>query len=268
MPYRLLALDLDGTLLDRSKRISRANRDAVRRAQQAGLRVIICTARIPHTARPFAEQIGATQPMIACVGAWSIMPDGRDDQTCFDTEIVRRFADFADAEGLNLSITAADARMRLRWADHEQRRELPEAVLPFVEIVPRFDGRVPERAVRIFSGETRSAERLLAAFGDELRGRVRFYRTSEDGVVRELHVVPGAAGKGQALRRICAELGIEQAEVAAAGDSETDLEMIRWAGLGIAVADAMPEVHAAADLVAPACDDDAVAWIVSHVLEL
>ena len=109
MPYRLLALDLDGTLLDERKEISPANRDAIRKAQQAGLRVIIATARLPHTARPFAEQIGAAAPMIACVGAWNIMPDGSDDLTLFDPDIVRQLAEFADAEGLNLSITDAQA---------------------------------------------------------------------------------------------------------------------------------------------------------------
>lgn len=268
MPYRLLALDLDGTLLDSHKQISSANREAVARAQQAGLRVIICTARLPHTARPFAEQIGAARPLIACVGAWNIMADGRDDLTLFDPQIVRRFADFADAEGLNLSVTGADAQIVLRWADHEQPHDLPGVMLPFMRIVPRLAGRVPERAVRIFSGETRSAERLLAAFGDELSARVRFYRTAADGVVRELHVVPGEAGKEHALRRICAELGIAAEEVVAVGDSETDLEMLRWAGLGVAVADGMPEVKAAADLLAPRSEEDAVAWTVNRLLRL
>ena len=267
MAYRLLALDLDGTLLDRRSQVSPANREAIRRAQQAGLRVVICTARIPHTARPIAEGIGAPVPLIACVGAWNILPDGSDDLTLFDPEIVRRFADLADAEGLNLSITTPEPRILLRWADAEAPRDLPQEALRFVEVIARFDGRVPAEAVRIFSGETRSAERLLRAFED-LRGRINFYRTAMDGVVRELHVVPGGASKGRALQRICAQLGIGREEVAAVGDSETDLDMIAWAGLGVAVAGAMPEVRAAADLIAPAFDEDAVAWVIARLLEL
>jgi len=265
MRYRLLALDLDGTLFDRRKAISPCNLAAIRSAQQAGLRVLVATARLPHTARPFAAQIGAAKPMVACVGAWNIMPDGSDDQTLFEPEVVRRFSHFADAEGLNLSITDAEARVILRWADTERSRRL-DVDLPAVEFVTRIQDHIPPRVVRLFSGETRSAQRLLDRFGEEMRGRVRFYRTATDGVLQELHVVPAQAGKDTALERICQRLGIAAGEVAAMGDSETDLDMIRWAGLGIAVADAMPEVRAAADLVAPASHEDAVAWTINRLL--
>ena len=81
-----------------------------------------------------------------------------------------------------------------------------------------------------------------------------------------LEIVPTGVNKAAGLARVAAILGIPREETIAIGDGENDISMLRWAGLGIAMANAPENVKAAADVIAPACDEDGAAWAMEKYL--
>ena len=82
----------------------------------------------------------------------------------------------------------------------------------------------------------------------------------------QLEIVAPGVNKGAGLARAAALLGIPQEETIAIGDGENDISMLRWAGLGIAMANAPDNVKAAADVIAPVCDEDGAAWAMEKYL--
>ena len=81
-----------------------------------------------------------------------------------------------------------------------------------------------------------------------------------------LEIVPPGVNKGSGLARVAELLGIPREETVAIGDGENDIAMLRWAGLGIAMANAPDSVKAAADVIAPHCDADGAAWAMEKYL--
>ena len=81
-----------------------------------------------------------------------------------------------------------------------------------------------------------------------------------------LEIVPTGVNKAAGLARVAEILGIPREETIAIGDGENDISMLRWAGLGIAMANAPENVKAAADVIAPACDEDGAAWAMEKYL--
>ena len=81
-----------------------------------------------------------------------------------------------------------------------------------------------------------------------------------------LEIVPPGVNKAAGLARVAEILSIPREETIAIGDGENDISMLRWAGLGIAMANAPDNVNAAADVIAPACDEDGAAWAMEKYL--
>ncbi len=135
-------------------------------------------------------------------------------------------------------------------------------VASYAEICERFAalGRSPLKGLFIGAPETNDALR------DELRERF----AGRLGVVRshdlfvEVHSLE--ASKGHGLKYLAEHFGVDRAETVAVGDSGNDNSMIEWAGLGVAMGNALPEVFEAADVVAPAVTEDGLAYVIEKYL--
>lgn len=265
MNIKLLAIDLDGTLLDRSSRIPDENRRAVAEARAAGLEVILVTGRSWRSTRPCYEELGLTGPAICYLGGL-VLADGSGkvlSHRPLAAEAWNRLRDFALAEGL--ALTACIAADQAVAAGALPNRNLVAADLafataraddfvgweewnPYTEVDPQL-ARCEATPIMAAVYGDRSARRAMAAFPEGLPA-AQFDLSDRIAGETVLHVWHEDVDKGRALAAHCQARGIRPDEVLAMGDAPMDLTMLRYAGIGVAVPDGHQEVRQAADWVA------------------
>ena len=267
MPVRALAIDLDGTLLDRHDRISPRNRAALAAAHREGLHVVIASARWFQIGRDVAAELSADDcvvdgPIIACSGAQVRRAQGDGD--LFD---VRVPVDFARA-----FYEVVDHERCIAWAalDDDVAMKLegdPERTLPGLRAVPSLAEGAGDRPPRLLmlQGST-AAARVEAELAPRWRDRVHFIDSISGHGKRILTLTAAGADKGVALRAACADLGVDPADVVAFGDSGNDLPMFAVAGASVAMGQAADDVKAAASHVSAPAGEDGVAVAVERLL--
>ena len=258
MHYRLLALDVDGTLLDPSGELRPTVRDTVMAVQQRGLQVVLCTGRRFRTARPLAQALQLDAPLVVHNGA--LVKDLASGQTLQQAYIpidmyhqalalLRRLSTpmvYIDAFHENVDILTESMERA-----HPFQREYLTDQFAHCRIVD--DIAIPlAHGVILMSimadGTSLQALRLIAEETLGARGRVHLLMNKNyQGYI--LEILQAGVSKWQALQQLAAQQGIAPEEIVAVGDDHNDLDMIRYAGLGIAMGNAVPEVKAAADAV-------------------
>ncbi|MFN8511583.1 MAG: Cof-type HAD-IIB family hydrolase [Thermomicrobiales bacterium] len=260
--YRLVALDLDGTVMGHDLVIPAAVYEAIGEARAAGVYVTLATGRMFGATIPFARQLGITTPLICYQGA--LIRDPHTDEVLLATNMPGEEA--AEAVRLLLErdifvLAYIDERLHIA----ERRAELghylslhPEGA----EIVVSDDLAAEVRAAAptklLFIAEppvvTDELIRLQSHFGE------RLMITRSHQLYGEL-AAPGI-GKGVALERLATHLGVPREATLAIGDQENDLSMLAWAGLGLAIGNATQVVREAADAIVPPVHEAGVAWAI------
>ncbi|HUT34497.1 MAG TPA: Cof-type HAD-IIB family hydrolase [Planctomycetota bacterium] len=274
--YRLLAVDIDGTLLDSSSHLRPAVREALRRAVASGLSVVLCTGRRYRTAVPIAEELGLALPLICHSGA--LVKDTASHRTLFvqamTPEVLRLLLDALGDVGLTPMVytdtfhTQTDfyvqrgAPLTPYHADYLMKNH------GWYRLVKSLDGGLPAPAVQVCTfGELDELHRVRPLLRERLAGRTTCHLLSSAKYLGNfLEFQNGAASKWSALRSLLDARGIAPEEVVAIGDDENDISMLRAAGLGIAMGNAAYAVKSAAHLVAPSNDDDGVARVIDKLL--
>lgn len=247
---RLIVSDMDGTLLTEDKEILPRTAELVRRVAAAGIRFVLASARPPCSARRYADELGLGTPLICYNGALLKESDGREMLSRpLPTDTAVALARFARERGLYIKVYADDVFF-VEEPGEKTARYSSRYFIPFRAVgdVARFVGaeRLSPHAMVIhtdpemLAGTTAEVERLFA-------GRVNCHCPNEHAI----HVSAAEASKLGALMLLAEGWGIRKEEVVAIGDGSNDLEMVRWAGIGVAVANAAPELIRAADWVAP-----------------
>jgi Cof subfamily protein (haloacid dehalogenase superfamily) len=264
---RAVALDLDGTLFGARDVVSDRNRAAVQAVRARGWHVVLATARWYQLAERTAMHLGLDDPVIACSGAE--VRRLRDGADLFDVRLPEGFsaalyglidsAEGAAAGGMTMVYQHRD--VLLRGAARPASPSVPE--LRWVPDLSAAD-RLP-RAVVIFSAGLQALARE-ALFGT-WQHDVRFLASVMSSGAEALTLTGSGADKGVALGVACADLGIELSEVVAIGDSETDIEMFRVAGAGVAMGQAPEVVRDEATWVTASNVDDGVAVALERLLD-
>jgi hydroxymethylpyrimidine pyrophosphatase-like HAD family hydrolase len=287
--YRLLALDLDGTLLDAHAELPPENIDAVRRAREAGMRVVVCTGRGLSECRRYLRALGQTDPVIVAGGA--ITADPVSSRTLarvgMDTRLVRSISGVLneaghaalllkdpDATGYDyVVVTGASARIdpvTSWWFEKMSVRVRPARRVE--------DDEHPGHTVRVGMCADASSSAILAeAVASRFNGEVTLHAFKavigaeitgiESRTVHILEVFDAGAGKWPALRSLADRFGIAPDEIAAIGDEINDVGMIRGAGLGVAMGNGVPAVFEVADRVTERHDELGVARAIDRMLE-
>lgn len=262
--FRLLAIDLDGTLLDDKFRVSARTREAVRLAAAAGVRVVLATGRPFLSARPYAVALGLDLPLICYNGAlvqealsrrrWLFRP--------LPAEVAVEVAAFLESEGhyvkvyLDEMMFVAEATPDTEW--FSRHYGVPYRCVGRLSAFLRrvaAEGREPPPMLVGFVGEDAAGRALVGRLRDRWAGRAECYRPSPWAV----DVVAAGASKGAALAHLASLWGVGPGETMAVGNAGNDVEMMRWAGLGVAVANATEEARAAAAAVVADNNHDGVA---------
>ena len=265
MPYRLLALDVDGTLLDPDGELRDTVRQAIMAAQQTGLRVILCTGRRFRSARPWAQELQLDGPIVVHNGA--LVKDVASAETLHchplpetlcrrGLEVLRQLAPpliYIDAFREEVDILTEPMASL-----HPFQQEYLQDNIPYCRFVDDL-GADRLRGVVMLSimAEADRLQALRPAVEDALAGQGHtkmILNKNYQGHI--LEVLPATVSKWQALERLMAAEGLAAEDVMAIGDDYNDLEMIRGAGLGIAMGNAVDAVRDAAGYVTGSNDDD------------
>ncbi|WP_422927313.1 Cof-type HAD-IIB family hydrolase [Singulisphaera sp. PoT] len=275
--FRILALDVDGTLLDSHGRLRASTAAAVARAAEAGIRPVLCTGRRYRRARPVAEQLGLDAPLVCNSGA--IVKDPADHKTLwkadFDgdlfAEILRLFHEndepavsFLDRRPEDFDFLVDDAETGRPHFDEYLRKNLEHALVePGWHLRTQEAGHYHVCAIGSRPSMLAFQEVILSA----LEGRVRtFVQKSPRYVGTMCEVLRHDASKWEALLHLAELWGITPEEICAVGDDMNDLPMIEGAGFGVAMGHAPAAVLAAADHVTGDHDNDGVSMVVELLL--
>jgi Cof subfamily protein (haloacid dehalogenase superfamily) len=245
-----VAADLDGTLIDRDLSWAEGLPEALAALEAAGVRSVVCTGRMLQSARRVAARLGITQGPVVCYqgalvadlesGDWlrHVPMDGEAA-----AEVVRHVADMG--RQINAYI---DDRLYVEhvtpWAQrYAEHVEVGIDTVP--DMATEVVRRPPTKLVLVTSAA--DVDEILPGLQDRWRGRLYVVRSQPEYI----EFVDVSVSKSAALAWLCDRLGIGQDQVATLGDGMNDVDMLEWAGLGIAVAEAAEPVRAAADLVVP-----------------
>jgi Cof subfamily protein (haloacid dehalogenase superfamily) len=249
----LIALDLDGTLLAPDESISAADRSAIAKALAAGIRVVLVTGRGVDTPIRVSRELGLNLPVICCHGA--LTKDFGTNKTLVHIPVplvyARPMIEFAERKGLALAVYVDEYFWRLEGS-HIYMQDMTG---PAWREARSFDEvlAVAPTFIRFLGAE--SVEAMNREFSDfPLAFR---YETWQDFV--ECAVLSREASKQTALARLCADFGVASDRVLAIGDSRNDVPMMQWAGIGVAMGNALPEVRQAVRFVTATNERDGVA---------
>ena len=262
---RLIALDLDGTTLTTDRQIHPRNISAIRRATASGVVVVLASGRIRPSMAPFARQLELGDgPLICSNGAHIVDLDGSTLEASYLGATEQgAILDFAEREGLHVNGYTTDHMFYLHesvWVElyRTRAKTIPARRVDVVELRAM-------RLIKLMVIAEPARIHDIAMRGDELFDTESISLTESEP--EYLEFLPRNANKGAALQRLAEHLQIRRSEVMAVGDYLNDVEMVAWAGNGVAMGNAVPEVRAVARSVVPNNDDGGVADAIESVLE-
>jgi Cof subfamily protein (haloacid dehalogenase superfamily) len=272
---RLLALDLDGTLLGPDGRVSPRNVEAVAAAEAAGVQVVVCTGRRFRTSAWILEELGLEGPAVVHNGV--LTKSGATGETLASHYLasdvyahalgmMRSFAPpivYVDRyhEGLDMLVEPAD-RSHAYQASYLADYVAEQRVVDSLDDTPGHDVIM----MSLMAGEEELATLRLhldAHLGEEAHTNFLMNKNYSGCI---LEVTSSRASKWTALHELAKASGIEDHEIMAIGDDRNDLAMIAGAGLGIAMANAVDAVKAVAAATTSGNDEDGVARAIERHL--
>lgn len=275
--YRLLAIDIDGTLVNSRNELTPVTRAALARAGEAGIRVVLATGRRYGHALPLVEPLGIDVPLVTASGALVKDPIGHRTlfQAQFEPDVLQRAVAIADRDGFD-PVLCADTFCE-GFDFYIARRDVRSEELGYYLTLNPTRWRIYKDMIQqpppdIFGGfcvgSLDQMMQLEATLQKELPGKLHTH------VLHPPHyrgffieIAPAGVTKWSAIQRLAHGWGIADAEICAVGDDVNDIPMIRAAGLGVAMGNAQPAVKAAADRIAPTHDEDGLAEVVEWLLK-
>lgn len=267
--YKLVAIDLDGTLLNSKKRISEKNKGAIKKAIEAGVQVVVCSGRIYTGAKIFGKEIGTKLPLITCNGAR--IKDMNTNEVLFcktlDVDVCKQVVDICKKEDVYFHTYIEDTMFteKLEYSSlfyWERNKELP--------IKDRIDIQLIPCMKEVLGKHPNDISKLVIISNDlEKLAKVRKIVEQVQGVLAmssnfdNFEVMNSEVSKGAALKFLAEKYGIKREEVIAIGDNENDLSMLEYAGLPISMANAEAYVKEVSLYVTLSNNEDGVA----HAIE-
>jgi Cof subfamily protein (haloacid dehalogenase superfamily) len=263
----LVACDVDGTLFDESETITPRTRDAVRAAVDAGARFIVATGRPPRWIRPVVDELGFS-PMAVCANGAVVYDSATDRVVSARTLAVDVLGELAEIAirvipGAGLAVERIGARAHdtatpqfvsspgyeHAWLNPDNTEVSIEDLLsaPAIKLLIRKAG----------ARSADMAAELVKHVGIE--GDITY--STNNGLVE---IVPLGVSKATGVEEIAKPLGISSDEVVAFGDMPNDIPMLLWAGLGVAMGNAHPDVLAVAEEVTAPNSDDGVGRVLER----
>ena len=267
MNYRMIVLDLDGTLTNSKKEITPHTRETLIRAQQQGIKVVLASGRPTYGIAPIANQLE-----LSTYGGYILAYNGGEiidwkskevlHAQVLDPQVLPYMYRCAQENGFAI-VTYRDNFVITETPDDEYVQK--EATLNLMQTlkVENFLGYIDFSIPKcLIVGEAERLCLLEKQMYEQLKETNEVYRSEP----YFLELVPKGIDKAQSLEVLLRKVGISRDEVIACGDGFNDLSMIRYAGLGVAMHNAQPVVREAADFITLSNDEDGVAHVVEQFM--
>ncbi|MCD4738752.1 MAG: Cof-type HAD-IIB family hydrolase [Anaerolineae bacterium] len=261
---RLVALDLDGTLIGEDRQISPRVRRAIAAVQKRGVIVTLATGRMFAATLPFARELEITAPLLSYQGGWIQYP--ADDHPLYrvplHAEIARTALEMARREHWH-AVLYADGQIFLQ--EFARAPEFYTALLGTgYQLVASWEEvlatQQPDKVLLV------AAPAAIPVIEEQLRAQLAGEALVFRSHAQFVEVVPRGVDKGSGLAWLTQYLQISPQAVMAVGDQGNDTPMLKWARIGVAMGNAIPEVKAAADWIAPPLEEDGAAAALEHFI--
>jgi Cof subfamily protein (haloacid dehalogenase superfamily) len=264
---RLLALDLDDTLLRSDLTISRRNRNVIKKAEAAGVTVVLASGRIPAAMKRYIKFLGMhKKPGYLICNNGALIQESHAGNVIYETGISADIALFAyklaDAEGFAVQLYENDVMYVSR---HNEFTGYDQKLTGLRQVVVKdFKTMISGGCHKLLvPGDPALLIPLQRLFYNYLGDDVTLF-TSKPYF---LEILPTRTDKGTSLEKVAGFLGIKQEETLAIGDSMNDEAMLRWAGTGVAMINGDERLKSIADVITEKTnDDDGVAEIIEKYI--
>ena len=260
MAYKLIAVDLDQTLLRNDGTVSAYTQAMVKRCMDAGIGFTFATGRMYCSALPIARQLGLSLPLITYQGALLKATDG---QVMHALHLQQQLADALEqilrASGMHYNIYADEKMYFSTFGQQFMDYARHIGVKPLQ--APMGLGDIQVTQFGVFDEPDAIAQlqrQIQQQFGDQVHTVVSGGRF--------LEIAHPMAKKSYGLNQLACRLGVDVSEVIAIGDNNNDLDMLRYAGLGVAVGNAVPAAKAVANHIIGSNEEDGIAHFLAELL--
>jgi len=262
VPIRLLAIDLDGTLVNERLEMDPRDVGAVRAASTAGVAVVLATGRMFKSSLRYAQPLGLTGPIINYQGA--VVREIASGEVWYRCELTVPMQQrvLALAEPKDWHVNAyVDERVYTARARPEADLYARVAMVPY-EVVGPLSRWVRQESTKMVLVDLDPADvpARIAELTDWMGDVARVTRSLDWFV----EVINPEVSKARALAMVATRLGVAQAEVCAIGDNTNDVEMVSWAGFGVAMGNAPAALKSVAKYVTGRIEDAGVAQVIER----
>lgn len=264
--YKLIALDMDCTLLNDEKKVSPRNKEALKKAMEKGIKIVLATARVYPSARHYAKQLNFQTPIIACNG--SLIKDEATGETLYKVAVPEdvnlRFIQLSREKGLHCQLFTYDSiysekLINAAYRYNKYNEYMGEKDKVNILIVDNMEDIAKKEEI---------FQMVLEDNDEKAMSYVRNSMCEMDNATiiqsssKNLEAVHKGVSKGAALKILSELYGIERESIIAMGDYENDITMIEYAGLGVAMGNASEGLKAKADYITGNHNDDGVAQVI------
>lgn len=265
MAIKLIACDLDGTLLNYDGQISDRTKEIIKKAQEKGTKFCIATGRMFRSACQFAKILDIKCPVISYNGA--LIKDFVTDEILYslplDISIAQKVLLYCKKNNWYVQKYEDDFLYVESMTGYAQRYAQKVSVPVKAQGDAFYELKQPPNKLMLVVDETKQQDilrELRVFFGEDI-----FITTSNN---RFIEIINPGVNKGTALAYLCRSLNIEKDQVMALGDSFNDIEMLEYAGLAVAMGNAAPELKAVSNFISLDNHNDGVAAAIEeHVLK-
>ena len=267
MKYKMIVLDLDGTLTNDKKEITPRTKEALMQAQTAGVHIVLASGRPTYGIAPLAEELKLKENggFILAFNGGKII-DCTNNEVLFeqklDEQLVPLLYQEAMKAGLEILTYQGEGIAATNKNDKYVEHEAFINKMPIVQYDDFLNQLVYPINKCLIVGDPTPLHKLELRLAKELEGKMEVYRSADFF----LECVPLGIDKARSLDRLISTLGIQREEVIACGDGYNDLSMIRFAGLGVAMANAAKDIQSEADLVTLSNEEDGVAHVIERFI--
>ncbi len=265
MKYKLIAIDMDDTLLPKELMISDRTRKAIKQAEDKGVKVAIATGRMYSSAYPHLQDLELTDEVITYNGALvkEIATNNTIDHSPVPVELAQEIVNIVTEEDLHLNMYIDDLLYVNKLGFGADYYEKISGIKPILikEDIDKFLDQ-PSTKLLIVEEDLDKVESILKRLQQEFGEVLNITRSKPNFI----EIMKKEVSKGVALANLAQDLDIKVSEVVAIGDSLNDLEMIEYAGLGVAVGNAREEVKEKADYITKSNDEDGVAEFIEKFI--
>lgn len=267
MKYKMIVLDLDGTLTNNKKEITPRTKEALMKAQAKGVKIVLASGRPTYGIMPLAEELELKKNggFILAFNGGKII-DCSDCRTIFeqklDETLVPLLYHAAKEAGMQILTYQGEGIAATDKKDKYVQEEARINKMPVEEYDDFLQQLVYPVNKCLIVGDPAPLHQLEIKLKKELEGRMDVYRSAD----YFLECVPLGIDKARSLDRLITTLGITKEEVIACGDGYNDLSMINFSGLGVAMSNAADDIKAQADYVTLSNEEDGIAHVVDKFI--